>query len=358
MNLSKANVNIGFLTRVSSKDKAIVARQLATMLSSGLDIAQAFKILASQTSNSFLRTTFSGVVVDLEQGNTLSYALSSHPKVFDPVFIAIVRSGESSGKLDTVLEQLATRLEQSDDFNSKIKSALYYPIFVVALMIVIVILMLIYVIPQLSQVFKDNDFPMPWTTKLIITLSSFTVNYWWLIVIIIALLTIFLFLFLRTKRGGSTWDGLKLKLPLISGLYQILYMARFCRTMAMMLSSGIPIMESIAITADVVQNRIYTRSLKAAAMQVERGIPLSVPLKKDKKFPPIVSEMIMVGEQTGKMNMTLEKLAQYYEKETESKVANISSLIEPILIVLMGIGVGFLAFSIIWPIYSFAQKGF
>ena len=359
MNLSKAlNINIPFLTRVSSKEKALIARQLATMLSSGLDVAQAFKILASQTRSSFMRTSFQAVILDLEQGNSLSFALARQDKVFDPVFIAIVRSGESSGKLDQVLDQLAERLEESQDFNSKVKSALYYPIFVVITMIVIVILMLIYVIPQLKTVFEENDFQVPWTTQFIINLSSFMVNYWWLVIIILLILTMVLFIFLRTKEGGSVWDGLKIKIPLIKDLYMLLYMSRFCRTMSMMLASGIPIMETMAITADVIQNRVYTKSLKNAAMQVERGIPMSVPLQKDKNFPPIVSQMILVGEQTGKMNVTLSKLAEYYEKETESKVKGLAALIEPILILFMGCGVGFLAFSIIWPIYSFAQKGF
>lgn len=359
MSLSKAlNVNIPFLTHVSSKDKALLARQLATMLSSGLDVAQAFKILASQTTKRLLKTTYIAVIMDLEQGNSLSFALARHKLVFDPVFVAIVRSGESSGKLDKVLDQLALRLEQSEDFNAKIKSALYYPVFVVATMFLIVILMMIYVIPQLKEVFADNDFSLPWTTQLILSISTFTVNYWWLEIIVLLILVMALMIFLRTKEGGSVWDNLKIKIPLINDMYELLYMSRFCRTMSMMLSSGIPIMEAIAITADVIQNRVYTRSLQAVAMQVERGIPMSVPLQKDKNFPQIVSQMVMVGEQTGKMSITLSKLAEYYEKETENKVKGLSALIEPVLIVLMGIGVGFLAFSIIWPIYSFAQKGF
>lgn len=358
MNLKKLNVNIPFLTRVSSKDKALIARQLATMLVSGLDIAQAFKILATQPRNKVLKDIFTAVILDLEQGNSLSYALARQPMAFDPVFVAIVRAGESSGKLDKVLDDLATRLEQSDDFNSKIKSALYYPIFVVATMILIVILMMYYVIPQLKQVFEDNDFEIPWTTKAIISLSNFTVTYWWVELLGIMVIAVLFMLLLRTRGGGSWWDNLKLKAPLFSTMYKTLYMSRFCNTMSMMLSSGIPIMESIAITADVIQNRTYTKSLKNVAMQVERGIPMSVPLQQDKNFPAIVSQMVMVGEQTGKMNVTLSKLAEYYEKETENRVKGMSALIEPILIVIMGVGVGFLAFSVIWPIYSFAQKGF
>lgn len=345
-------------SRVTTKDKAMLARQLATMLSSGIAIDQSFKILASQTPRAGLKRSFQTIVADLEQGNNLAFSLSKHRNIFDPVFIAIVRSGESSGKLDVVLDQLAERLEQSDDFNSKIKAALYYPLFIILTMIVIVVLMMIYIIPQLKTVFEDNGLTLPWTTKLIISVSNFTVQYWWVELIVAAILGVALILFLRSTEGGNYWDRIKIKIPIVSQLFKLIYMARFCRTMSMLLQAGLPIMETIAITADVIQNHVFTVSLKAIAAQVERGIPMSVPMQKDKHYPVLVSEMVMVGEQTGKMGQILTKLADYYERETATMIKGLSSLIEPVIIVIVGAGVGFLVFSIIWPIYGIAQTGF
>lgn len=351
------NLSIPFLSKVSTKEKALLARQLATMLGSGLAIDQSFKILASQTKSQSLQDAYRAILYDLEQGNNLAFALSRHRNIFDPVFIAIIRSGESSGKLDIVLNQLAERLEQSDDFNSKVKAALYYPIFIICTMVVIIILMMLYIVPQLKTVFEQSNIALPTATKVLIGLSNFTVNYWWLEIIAIVVLITGFSLLVRSREGGSWWDHTKIHLPIVAELYSLIYMARFCRTMSMLLQSGVPIMETIAITADVIQNRIYMDSLKNIAGQVERGIPMSVPMQKDKIFPPIVSEMMMVGEQTGKMGQVLTKLADYYEKETDTKIKGLSSLIEPAVIVIVGIGVGFLVFSIIWPIYSLAQTG-
>ena len=352
------NLSTEIFSRVTTKDKAMLARQLATMLSSGIAIDQSFKILASQTPRAGLKRSFQAIVTDLEQGNNLAFSLSKHRNIFDPVFIAIVRSGESSGKLNVVLDQLAERLEQSDDFNSKIKAALYYPIFIILTMIAIVVLMMIYIIPQLKTVFEDNGLTLPWTTKLIISVSNFTVQYWWIELIVVAVLGVAIILLLRSTEGGNYWDRIKIKLPIVNQLFKLIYMARFCRTMSMLLQAGLPIMETIAITADVIQNHVFTVSLKAIAAQVERGIPMSVPMQKDKHYPTLVSEMVMVGEQTGKMGQILTKLADYYERETATMIKGLSSLIEPVIIVIVGAGVGFLVFSIIWPIYGIAQTGF
>ncbi len=352
------NLSTSIFSRVTLKDKVFLARQLATMLSSGLAIDQCFKVIMSQTQKPILRSTYQSIVYDIEQGNSLSYAIARHPKAFDPVFIAIVRSGESSGKLDLVLSQLADRLELSSEFNSKVKAALMYPAFLLIMMILIVILMMIFIVPQLRTVFEESNVPLPVTTRAIMAISSFTTTFWWIEVIVAVFLIIFFYFFFRSSRGGSIWDRLKIKLPILKELYTEIYMARFCRTMSMLMNSGVPIMETLAITADVIQNRLYTKSLRNVTTQVERGIPISVPLQKDKLFMPIVPEMIMVGEQTGKMGMILTKLAEFFEKEVDVRIKGLASLIEPVVIVIMGIGVGFLVFSIIYPIYSIAQTGF
>lgn len=356
----KLSINLfrGLFQHISVKEKVFLARQLATMLSSGLAIDHAFKILESQTKGKYLKSVYQAIIKDLEQGNSLSYTISHYPSVFDPVFIAIIRSGESSGQLDKVLSQLADRLELTHDFNSRVRSALIYPAFIIVVMIGIMIAMLIYVIPQLKMVFEDSNIPLPWTTNTIIGISNFTVNYWWVELIVVLILVTLGYLFFKGDRGGSLWDRLKIELPIMRELYVEIYMARFCRTMSMLIKAGVPIMETIAISADVISNRVYYKSLKNIAAQVERGIPMSVPMQKDKNFPALVSEMISVGEQTGKMELVLTKMGEFYEKETDNLVKGLSGLIEPAVIVIVAFGVGFLVYSIITPIYSIANVGF
>ncbi len=349
---------MNLFSRVSGKDKALITRQTATMLGAGLAVDQAFKILNVQTKNRALSAAYATIIYDLEQGNSLSFALARHKKIFDPVYIAIVRSGENSGKLDKVLDQMADRMELSEDFNSKIRGAMYYPAFLLGTMFVIFIIMIVYVIPQLKGVFSDIGVELPITTRMILWFSDFSIKYWWAEATLIILIVTGTYFFLKSKEGGSRWDQIKIQLPMFRELFILIYMARFCRTMSMLTSAGLPIMETIAISADVIQNQAFSKSLKDVTAQVERGIPMSVPLSKDKKFPIMVSQMILVGEQTGKMSQVLIKLAEYYEKETDNRIKSLSSLVEPVLIVIIGIGVAFLVFSLIWPIYSIAETGF
>lgn len=354
----KLNLNISIFNHVSLKEKVFLARQMATMLGAGLAIDHCFKVLASQTTNQYLQKAYNQIIIDLEAGTNLSTAMSRWRRVFDPVFIAVVRSGESSGQLDKVLLQLADRLEMTEDFTSKIRSALFYPAFILVAMVGIVTVMMIYVVPQLKTVFAESKVELPWTTRTIIAMSDFTINYWWVEIIVLIILIIAGFFFFRSNTGGSLWDRAKIRTPGIQKLYIDIYMARFCRTVSMLIAAGLPIMETLAITAEVIQNRIYTNSLKIIASQIERGIPMSVPMRQDRNFPIIVSEMMAVGEQTGKVETVLTKLADFYESETNSLIKGMAGLIEPVIIVIIGIGVGFLVYSIIYPIYSIAQIGF
>lgn len=352
------NLNISIINHVSLKEKVFLARQLAVMLSAGLAIDHSFKVLQHQTKNTYLQQVYATILKDLEQGNSLSSALGKHGKVFDPVFIAIVRSGESSGQLDKVLVQLADRMEMTQDFNSKVKAALIYPIFIILVMVGIIVAMMIFVIPNLKSVFEQSNIALPWTTLTIVAISDFTVQFWWVELVTAIILGFCGWIFFRSENGGSLWDMMKINMPIIRELYVEIYMARFCQTMSMLVKSGVPIIETLAITANVIQNRIYTRTLKMVASQVERGIPMSVPLRADPNFPQLISEMIMVGEQTGKMETILDKMGEFYERETNSMIKGMAGLIEPVIILVIGLAVGFLVYSIIVPIYSVAQTGF
>lgn len=356
--MAKLDLNMSIFSHVSLKERVFMSRQLSTMLGAGLAVDQSFKVLSAQTKNDYLKKVFNQVISDLEQGQSLSNGMARFPKVFDPVFIAVVRSGESSGQLDKVLLQLADRLEMDQDFESKIRTAMFYPAFVLLSMVAIIVIMMIYVIPQLKTVFTEIDAELPWTTQAVVSLSDFTVKYWWVELIVALILGAVFFVFFRSENGGSLWDRIKIKIPVFKELFVEIYMARFCRTMSMLIKAGLPIMETLAISADVVQNRVYTRSFRIIASQVERGIPMSVPMQRDKNFPIIVSQMVMVGEQTGKLENVLTKMADYYEAETNTMIKGLAGLIEPLVIVIIGVGVGFLVFSIVQPIYGIAQTGF
>ncbi len=349
--------DIVLIQRVSTKEKVFFTRQLSVMISAGVSIDNAINLIAQQSKNQSFKKILSQVYRDIEAGETLSEALSKYPNVFDKVYLAIVSSGEASGKLDRILSHLSDRMESMEAFKGKIKAALAYPIFIILTMIIIMVIMMVKVIPSLKQVFEESEIDLPWTTQLIISVSDFMAAYWWLVLIIVAVVAAGLYLICaKTKSGRYAWDSLKLKIPILKEVTTTMYMARFARIFSMLISAGIPIIETLKITARSVNNRVYVKILKNVISQVERGVPISVPLEKEPAFPAIVPQMIMVGEQTGKLEQLLEKLADYYDNETDTKIKTLSNLIEPVIIVIIGIGVGFLVYSILFPIYNLAQN--
>lgn len=349
-------MNIPFLSnRVSGNQRAFLARQLATMLSSGLPIDRAVAVLGNQTRNEYLAQVLSQIGSDLEAGLPFSGTIAKHPKVFSKVFVNVVIAGEAVGKLAEVLEEMASRLEEEQQFSSRIKGALYYPGFILFAMAVIGGILMVNVIPQLQTVFDEAAVELPWSTRLLISISTFLSEQWYIAILILVLLMIGLVYFLRSKTGKDLVDSLALKLP--TGIARDLYMARFTRTLSLLVKSGTPIIEALAITAEVINNHLYADFLKATSDEVSRGVPLSVPISRNPLFPLIVPQMILVGEQTGRMDQVLESLADYFEQETNSKIKSMSSLFEPMMIVIVGLGVAFMVFAIFIPIYSIAQFG-
>lgn len=346
-------IQIPFLNRITLKDRAFLARQLATMLESGFAIDKALQIFIEQTKNKRFKVVLGSILSDVEAGSSLSEAMKKHMDVFDPVFISIIVSGEAVGKLAEVLKELATNLETQNTFTSQVKSALYYPMFVLVVMGIIVFIMITRVIPPLRDIFDEFNTTLPWTTRTLLGLSTFVTNYWWAILMFFILVGIVIYFYLRTTSGKYLYARIQIKLPYDIG--RNVYMTRFAQTLSMLLHSGTPIIKSLNITADVMNNVIYKDSLNFAADQMERGIPLSVPLSKDSNFDPMVSQMIRVGEETGKMDQVLDKISIHFAEESNSKLKNINSLLEPMLIVIVGLGVAFIVFSIIMPIYQLVQ---
>ncbi|MFA6423168.1 MAG: type II secretion system F family protein [Patescibacteria group bacterium] len=344
-----------YIKHVSVKEKAFFSRQLATMLSSGLPLTQSLYILAVQSTNEYFKSILNDVIFDLEAGYNFHNALSKHPKVFNKVFVSLVKAGESSGKLEQILDDLATQIENDAAFSSKIKAALLYPVFILVVLIGVSVMMMVKVIPQLEDVFKESNAKLPWITTTLMSMSRFMVHYWWICIFAIVGLVILVRVLLKTDGFEYFWNKFKIKGPIIGKIVTGIYMHRFTNTLSLLTSSGIPIIESLDIVGDVMNNRIYIEELQNVAVQVERGVPISVPLSKNSNFPLIVSQMIMVGEQTGKLDKVLKGLAKYYYEETDNKIKGISSLFEPVMIVFIGGGVAFLVFAILMPIYNLAQ---
>lgn len=346
-------MKLPFLNRISLQDKAFLARQLATMLSSGIALEESLKILQEESSNTAVKDIFREVIEDIEAGSSFSGAIEKHPDLFSRVYIAMTKSGEASGKLEEVLLQLADSIENENSIISRIRSAMVYPIFIILAMIGVGALMMVRVIPQLKSIFLESGVSLPFSTRVLISLSDFLINQWYIALLIIILIVVAVRYYLRSHNGQVLVNQVQARFP--GKIGQDLYMARFSRTMSMLTKAGVPIIQSLDITAGVMNNIIYQESLSQAAGQVERGLPLSTPLAQNRFFPRIVSQMILVGEQTGRLDTILEKLSSYYDQELDRIVRGLSSLIEPVIIVILGIGVAFLVIAVLMPIYSIAQ---
>jgi type IV pilus assembly protein PilC len=322
------------------------------MIKSGLPIVQALHILAEQTANQ----RFSEVIIDLagtvEGGGTFSAALQKYPKVFDRVYVNLIKAGEASGHLEEILERLATQQEKSYRLAGKVRGAMMYPAFVLVAMVAATILMLVVVIPPLKAIFVDAGAELPLPTKALIYMSDAMLKYWYLFLLGGAAFAFGAMKFFRSQGGRTAMDRFKLKAPIFGSLFQKIYISRMTRTLASLVGGGVPILEALDIVSESVGNSVYEKALKGASKDVEAGVPLSQPLRANAAFPPMVPQMVSVGEQTGNMDGVLTKLADFYEEEVDNIVKNLSTLMEPILMVVMGIGVGGLLIAILMPIYN------
>lgn len=340
---------------VSPKELMVFSRQLATMINSGLTLVQALRILEEQSENKAFQKILDKVATDVEAGVALSQAMGRHPKVFNKVYTTLIHSGEASGKLDEVLLRLAEQLEKNYGMISKIRSALAYPLFILLALIGVAILMIVMVVPQLKSLFEESGLSLPWTTRLLIGVSNFFRDYWYLALLII-LGAVFAFRFwISTTSGRKEWDRIKLKIPIFGNLALKIYMARFTRTLSTLIAGGLSILEALQITAEAVGNTVYQEGIEEAARKVETGSGLGVALRRNKNFPLMVSQMIEVGEKTGNVDEILSRLADFFESEVDAMTKALSSLLEPILMIIMGIGVAIIVASIIMPIYGLVQ---
>lgn len=342
--------------KVKPKEVVIFGRQLSVMISAGVPIVKALKVLARQTANDTFRTIISDVAGEIDGGAKLSMALSRYPRVFGSFFVHMIRSAETTGKLDEILNYLADQMEKDYDLRAKVKGAMIYPAFIMGGIILVGAAMMIFVIPQLMSVLTQGGAKLPFTTQLLISASNFLRGYWWLIIFVVGLMFLGLRFYIRTKAGRRTIDLLKLKIPVFGQIFQKTCLARFAQSLSTLIVSGVPLTRSLEIVADVIGNAIYKELILETIKEVESGNSITTVFVKSKHVPLMLSQMISVGEQSGRLDQVLDKLANFYARELENMLKNLVNLIEPIIMVLLGVAVGFLVSAIILPIYNLSSS--
>ncbi len=342
----------GLRSHVPSKEVVIFTRQLSTMLSAGLPLAQSLSTVQDQTSNKTLKTIIADVVGSINGGAPLSESLAKYPKVFNNVYIALVKAGETSGTMDQSLARLADQQEHDADQLSKIRGAMIYPAIVLVVIIAVVVFMLVTLIPQVVSMYDDLGQTLPVTTAILMSIVDFFAKFWYIIVVVLGALIFFTKRWLATESGRKTWDTFKLNMPMFATLFRKLYMARFSRTAETLLASGVSMMETLKISADAVNNVVVKDEILQGVGKVKNGKALSDALTGQDYILPFVPQMIKIGESSGSIDTMLAKVADYYDKEVDAAIAGISTLIEPILMVAMAGMIGFIVLAVLLPIYQ------
>ncbi|OGI68268.1 hypothetical protein A2738_02290 [Candidatus Nomurabacteria bacterium RIFCSPHIGHO2_01_FULL_42_15] len=352
---NKSIFEISFFEKVSNKDVVILSRQIATLFEAQVSALKAFTMLATNTENKLLGKKLNMVGDDLRAGISISGALARHPDVFSNFYVNMVKVGEETGKLNETFLHLAEYLDRQYALTSKTRNALIYPVFVIVTFIVVMTLMFVIVIPKLSAIILDSGQEVPIYTKIVIFISNLFVHYGFFLLIFVVLLGLWSWRLAITERGKEYLDSLKLSLPAVGNLYKKLYLSRITDNLNTMLISGVPIVRSIDITAEVVGSRVYRNLLKEVADGVKSGLALSVAFDKHKQeIPNILVQMVQVGEETGALGTILKTLTDFYKREVDDAIDTLVGLIEPVMIVVLGLGVGLLLVSILMPIYNLA----
>lgn len=344
-------------SRVSGDDLVVVTRNLGGMLDAGLPLSRALSVIERQSKNLKIKQVMQDLRAQIERGNQFHEALESHPRVFHDLYRAMVHAGEESGSLSETLNVLATQLERSATLKKKVRGAMVYPAIVITIMVVIGILMMVFVMPSITTTFEKLDVELPVTTQVLIATSTFLTTYPLVVLATVIGVVVFATLVLRT--GPGTWYAhyALLHLPVIGTMVKEVNAARTARTLASLSSAGVGVVQALAITRDVLQNVHYKPIIAEAEAEVKKGAPLSAVFQRyEHRYPVFVGEMVLVGEETGKMATMLQELAEYYEAEIERKTKNLSTIIEPLLMVVVGVGVGFFALAMIAPIYSISDS--
>lgn len=341
-----------FKKKIGAKDRVLFSRQMSTLINAGMPLTQSLRTVTEQMQNKDFVEVIHKIITDIESGSSLAKALAKHPNVFNNVYISLITAGESSGTLDEALERLATQQEKDADVVSKVRGALIYPALVITVVILVVVFMMITVLPQVEQLYLDLDKQLPFVTAILLGASRFMRGFWWLIIIILIGIAWALKQYAKTPSGRAAIDHFKMHVPLFGKLFMKLYMARFTRTAQTLMTSGVPLLETITISARSINNVHIANALMASQIQIKAGKTLSQAIEGNPNFLPLVTQMLHIGEESGSLDKMLNKAATYYENEVDNQIKSISTIIEPVLMIFLALIVGVLVVAILIPIYG------
>lgn len=359
INLSKDSRGPGgFFNRVKTKDKILFSRQLSTLINAGLPLVQSLRTVANQTQSKKLKVVINEVISDIEGGSAFNVALARHPETFNQIYISLISAGEASGTLDASLERIANQQEKDAEILSKVRGAMVYPLIVVLVMLGVLGFMIVTVLPQVQVLYDGlgGNNQLPIVTRILLAISKFTIKYWWVVIIVLGVLVFFMTRWARTFGGKSVVDRFKMRGWPMGPLFMKLYMARFARTAQTLIASGVPLLQVLEITANSINNVHIEASIKRSAEKVKGGKALSETITGDPNFLQLVPDMLRIGEQSGAIESMMAKVADYYEKEVDQQIKTISTIIEPVLMVVLGVVAFVIVAAVLLPIYGLAGK--
>lgn len=345
-------INIG---GVPMKDKVVFMRQMATMVGSGLPLTRSLEIMQMQASNPLFKKVLKNVLKSIEAGKSLSDSFREQDEIFDPITINLIEAGEESGNLEVILGKLATELEEKNALGSKIKSTMIYPIIILLVIVVVIILMMFVLVPSMAEIYEDFDAELPWTTTLLMNMSAFFVSYWWAVILVVTVVSVGIKYYLDTERGKRTFDKIILKIPGVGPIVSKMQLSQFTRILSLLLSSGLSIVKSLELTAQSLSNEMFRDTVMEARNEIEKGGALAIPIARSQYFPLLVSSMIAVGEETGEIDSVLAKVSEYYKAEVDTATSNLSSILEPLFLVIMGLAIGFIAMAVYMPMFQLSS---
>lgn len=343
---------LDFFQRVKVKDIAVFCRQFHAMLSAGVAIIQCLDILKQQTENTRFKAVIAEVSEDVRKGNSFSSSLKTHRETFPEILINMVEAGEVSGNLDSVMNRMATHFEKENKIKTKIKGTMIYPIVLSCVAVAVIIFLLTFVMPTFIGMFESSGVELPGPTRMLIAMSNLLRNYWYIMLLVIAGIVYMTGRYLKTDKGRYAFDSFKLKIPIVKGSLRKIATAHFTRTLSILISSGIPLLQAMQVVARVVGNKVISNAILDVREELQKGAGLSEPIRRIGIFPPMVDSMIKIGEESGTLSEILEKTASFYDDEVEAELQRLVALIEPLLIVIMGFAVGFIVISIALPMFD------
>ncbi len=345
-----------FSNRITTKDKLVFARQFATLIGAGLPIATSLKTVAAQTQNKAMKAVIEDLLLNVEGGKTFGDSCAKYPRIFNNVYLALVRAGEMSGTLDESLKRLAEQQEKDAALMSKIRGAMIYPAIVLAVIILVMVYLMLTIVPQVEQLYKDLGKPLPGITTVVVSFSNFIVAFWWLVIIVAVGGVFGLIQFGRTEAGTKFFDTVKLNVPVFKVLFRKMYMARFARTAQILLSTGVAMLDTLSISGEAINNVVLNEQIKIVVDKVKGGKALSAALMDRDYILPLVPQMAGIGEESGKIDEMLGKAAKVYEDEVEEQVRTISTMIEPMLMLMLGGMAALMIGAVLLPIYSLVNS--